>query len=80
MLPLEGDKEVKEGKGLKILTPNKVSTRLPVLLAQIKAGNNSNNLKMKSDKYFFIRNQTNTFYQHNKITKKLYNTLIKSLQ
>ena len=34
---LEGDeKEVKEGKGLKILTPNKLLARL---LAQIKAGN-----------------------------------------
>ena len=36
MPPLEGDE-----KGLKILTPNKLLTRLPVLLAQIKAGNNS---------------------------------------
>ena len=37
----EGDKEVvKEGKGLKILTPKKLLTKLPVLLAQIKAGNN----------------------------------------
>ena len=39
---LEGDgEEVKEGTGLKILTPNKLLTRLPILLAQIKAGNNS---------------------------------------
>ena len=27
------------GKGLKILTPNKLLTRLPILLAEIKAGN-----------------------------------------
>ena len=45
MPPLEGDEEVKEGKGLKILTPNKLLTRLPILLAQIKAGNNSYKLK-----------------------------------
>ena len=38
--PLEGDEEVKERKELKILTPNKLFTRLPVLLAKIKAGNN----------------------------------------
>ena len=39
---LEGDEEeVKEETGLKILTPNKLLTRLPILLAQIKAGNNS---------------------------------------
>ena len=44
--PLEGDEEeVKEGKGLKILTGNKLLPRLPVLLAQIKAGNNSYKLK-----------------------------------
>ena len=41
MLPLEGDEEVKKGKGLKIPTPNKLLTRLPILLVQIKAGNNS---------------------------------------
>ena len=46
MAPLEGDEEeVKEGEGLKILTPNKLLTRLPILLAQIKAGNNSYKLK-----------------------------------
>ena len=45
MSPLEGDEEVKEGKGLKFLTPNKLLTRLPILLAQIKVGNNSYKLK-----------------------------------
>ena len=44
--PLENDKEqVKEGKGLKILTPKKLLTRPPILLAQIKARNNSYKLK-----------------------------------
>ena len=39
MPPLEGDEEeVKEGKGLKILLPNKFLTRFPILLAQMKAG------------------------------------------
>ena len=48
MPPSEGDEEkVKEGKGLKILTPNKLLTKLPILLAQIKAGNNSNKLRNK---------------------------------
>ena len=43
MPPLEGDKEeVKEGKGVKILPPNKLLTRLPILIAQIKTRNNSN--------------------------------------
>ena len=30
------EEEVKEGKGLKILTPNKLLSRLPMLLAKIK--------------------------------------------
>ena len=48
MPPLEEDQEeVKEGKGLKILTPNQLLTRLPVLLAQIKAGNNQCNFLKK---------------------------------
>ena len=39
-MPLEGDEEeVKERKGLKILTPEKLLTRLPVLSAYIKPGN-----------------------------------------
>ena len=33
MPPLEGDKEVKEGQGIKILTPSKLLTRTSVLLA-----------------------------------------------
>ena len=33
-----------EGEGLKILTPNRILTRLPIAFAQIKAGNNSESL------------------------------------
>ena len=38
MPPLEGDEEVKEGKGIKISTPNKLLNRVPILLAQTKLG------------------------------------------
>ena len=72
MPPLE-DEEVKEGKGLKILTLDKFLTRLSILLAQVKAGNNSYKLKNKIRKILYL------FYQHIKITKKVYNNLIKSL-
>ena len=34
-----------EGSGLKILTPNQMLSRLPITLAQLKAGNNSEKLK-----------------------------------
>ena len=37
-------KESQEGTGLKILTPNQMLKRLPIALAQIKAGNNSETL------------------------------------
>ena len=74
MPPLDGDKEeVKEEKGLKILTLNKLLTGLPILLARIKAGNNSHKLKNKIRQILYL------FYQHNKTTKKVYNKLIKSL-
>ena len=38
------DKESQEGKGLKVLTPNQMLKRLPIALAQVKAGNNSGSL------------------------------------
>ena len=43
MAPLEGDETVNERKRLKILTRNKFLTRLSILSAHIKAGNNSPN-------------------------------------
>ena len=74
MPPLEGDEEeVKEGKELKILTPNKLLIRLPILLAQIKAGNNSNKLKNEIRQILYL------LYQHNEIVKKVYSNLIKSI-
>ena len=72
---LEGDEEeVKEGKVLKSLTRNKLLTRLPILLAQIKTRNKSYKLKNEIKQILYI------LYQHNKITKKVYSNLIKPLQ
>ena len=36
-----------QGQGLKILTPSQMLRRLPISLAQLKAGNNSEKLKNK---------------------------------
>ena len=53
--PLERDEEqVKGEKGLKIFTPNKLLTRLPILFVQIKAGNNSNKLKNEIRKILYL--------------------------
>ena len=42
---LKFNKQNQQGKGLKILTPNQMLSRLPIALAQLKAGNNSEKLK-----------------------------------
>ena len=74
MLSLEGnEEEVREGKGIDILTPNKLLFRLAILLAQKTAANNLYKLKNKIRQILYI------LYHHNKITKKFYNNLIKSL-
>ena len=63
-----------EGKGLKILTPKQILQRLPVALAQIKVGNNSERLlnEIKQIVYFL--------YQLKEITKKVYNNIIRSIK
>ena len=40
-----GSDTSKKGKGLKVLTNQQILSRLPILLAQIQAGNNSIKLK-----------------------------------
>ena len=41
---LDFNEQNQEGKGLKILTPNQLLNRLPIALAQLQAGNNSDKL------------------------------------
>ena len=43
-----------KGKGLKILTPKQMLQRLPIALAQVKAGNNSENLLNIIRNYLFF--------------------------
>ena len=59
-----------QGQGLKILTPNQMLGRLPISLAQLKAGNNSEKLKNK------IRQLLYSLYRSKKLTKQLYKSLI----
>ena len=56
---------------LKILTPKKMLQTLPIALAQVKAGNNSENLLNE------IRQFVCFLYQSKQITKKVCNNLIK---
>ena len=61
------------GKRLKILTQNQMLKRLPLALAQIKAGNNSESLLNE------IR-QIYSLYRSKGITKKVYNNIINSIK
>ena len=63
-----------EGSSLKILTPNQTLRRLPISLAQLKAGNNSEKLKNE------IRQILYSLYRSKKLTKmfiKVWLTLFK---
>ena len=67
---LEFDKQKQEGQGLKILTPNQILSRLPISLAQLKAGNSSEKLKNK------IRQLLYSLYRSKKLTKNIYKSLV----
>ena len=62
------------GKRLKILTPNQMLKRLPIALAQVKAGNNSESLLNE------IRQIVYSLYRSKEITKKVYNNIINSIK
>ena len=64
----------KQRTGLKILTPKQMLQRLPIALAQIKAGNNSESLLNE------IREIVYFLYQSKEITKKVDNNIIKSIK
>ena len=63
-------KESQEGKGLKILPPNQMLKRLPIALAQVKAGNNLESLLNE------IRQIVYSLYRSKEISKKVYNNII----
>ena len=78
MLDLESEEsaaqEEQSARGLKILTPNQMLRRLPIALAHLKAGNNSEKLKNE------IRQLLYSMYRSKKLTKisiKVWLTLFK---
>ena len=58
------------GQGLKILTPDQMLNRLPISIAQLNAGNNSEKLKNE------IRQLLYSLYRSKKLTKQIYKSLI----
>ena len=67
---LEFNEQNQSEKGLKILTTNQMLSRLPILLAQLKAGNNSEKRKNEIRQIFY------SLYRSKKLTKQLYKSLI----
>ena len=68
-----GSDTSKKGEGLKTLTNKQMINRLPILLAQIKAGNNSKSLKNELRQILYL------LYRSKVLTKTVYNNLIKSV-
>ena len=63
-----------EPSSFKKLTPNRMLKRLPITLAQVKSGNNSESLLNE------IRQIVYSLYRSKEITKKVYNSIINSIK
>ena len=72
--PQSGNVTSKKGEGLKILTNKQMLNCLPILLAQIEAGNNSIKLKNETRQILY------SFYRSKALTKTVDNKLIKSIR
>ena len=59
-------KKNQQGKGLKIITPNQMLSRLPISLARLNAGNNSEKLKNEIRQIFY------SLYRSKKLEKRIY--------
>ena len=62
---LKFNEQKQQGLGLKILPPNQMLSRLPITLAQLKVGNNSEKLKNE------IRQLWYSLYRSKTLTKQL---------
>ena len=70
ILCLNCQNQNKKGQGLKILTLDQMLNRLPISLAQLKAGNNSGELKNEIGQLLYY------FYCSKKLTKTIYKHLV----
>ena len=69
-----GSDTSKKVEGLKILTDKQMLNRFPILLAQIKAGNNLIKLKNEARQILYL------LYRSKVLTKTVYNNLFKSMR
>ena len=61
------------GKGMKVMTPRQMLQRLPIAMAQVKAGNNCETLLNE------IRQMLYSLYRADQITKQIYENLMKTI-
>ena len=71
---LETKRKETEGRGLEILTRKKMLQKLPIALALVRAGKNSENVLNETRQIVY------SLYQSKEIIKKVYNNIIKSIQ
>ena len=69
---LKFNKQKQSGQGLKILAPSQMLSRLPIFLAELKAGNNSEKLKIEIRQLLYSLHRSK-----NMTNKQVYNNLIK---
>ena len=65
-----GESTEERGQGLEILTQNQILSGLPISLAQLKAGNNSEILRNE------IRQLLYSLYRSKKLTRQIYKSLV----
>ena len=69
-MSLDFNKHNQRGQAIKILTPNQMLSRLPITLAQLNTGNNSEKLKNKIGQLLY------SLYRSKNMTKQVHNNLI----
>ena len=69
----DAQRREQEGQGLKILTPQQILRTLPISLAQLKAGNNSQKLKSE------IRQLLYYLCRPKKLSKTIYKSLMNTI-
>ena len=67
------ERRKQNASGLTLVTPNQILSRLPITLAQLNAGNNSEKLKNE------IRQLLYSLYRSKKLTKQLYKSLVDNI-
>ena len=68
---LQFNEKNQSGKGLEILIPSQMLSRLPITLAQLKVRNNSEKLKNEIRQFLY------SLCRSKNMTKQVYNSLIK---